>query len=379
MKSPATYTREDMVEINCHGGTVSVRQVLGLMLRQGARLAEPGEFTRRAFLNGRIDLAQAEAVMDVISSLTEEARKAAMHQLQGGLSQRVDAVRQEILDLTALVEAHIDFPDEDLDNGAFDEMKRRASAITDTLNALSGSAEYGMILREGLRTAIVGRPNVGKSSLLNALLEHDRAIVTDIPGTTRDSIEECLNIQGLPLRIIDTAGIRDVSDIAEQEGVRRSLSLLNDADMVILMLDRSEPLHETDLQLMEKTAGRNAITVANKCDLPDRAGIDTGSAVLISAKNNTGIEDLRQAILEHASGARPDQGIDVITNVRHLQAVNKALSSIKDFTKELDGNTSPELLSVELRDALDYIGHITGATAPEDILNRIFSTFCIGK
>jgi tRNA modification GTPase len=379
MKAPNTYTKEDIVEINCHGGAVPLRRVLELLLKTGARLAEPGEFTRRAFLNGRIDLAQAEAVLDVINALTVQSQKAAVQQLRGNLSTKIDAIREKIIDLTAFVEAHIDFPEEDIESLSLKDMKKRATAIRQSLKKLIDSSRYGMILREGLKTAIIGRPNVGKSSLLNAMLEQDRAIVTEVPGTTRDVIEEYLNIQGLPIKIMDTAGIRDVKDIAEKEGVKRSLRLMDDADLVLLMLDGSEPLHETDRELIEKSVPENTIVVINKCDLPGKIRISDKKPVRISAKKETGLDRLKNRIVETVSGSQSDHGTDVITNIRHVHALERALSSVDSFLSEVSRKTSPEFLAVELRDTLDAIGEIIGITTPEDILNRIFSNFCIGK
>lgn len=379
MKAPHTYTREDIVEINCHGGAVPLRRVLEIVLRKGARLAEPGEFTQRAFLNGRIDLAQAEAVLDVINALTVQSQKAAVQQLRGSLSTKIDAIREKIIDLTAFVEAHIDFPEEDIESLSLKDMKKRATAIRQTLKKMIDSSRYGMVLREGLKTAIIGRPNVGKSSLLNAMLQHDRAIVTEVPGTTRDVIEECLNIQGLPVKIMDTAGIRDVKDIAEKEGVKRSLQMMDDADLVLLILDGSEPLHETDRELIEKSDSENTIVVINKCDLPEKIKIRDKKPVRISAKKETGLDSLKNRIVETVSGDRRGHGTDVITNIRHVHALERALSSLDSFISEVSGKTSPEFLAIELRDSLDAVGDIIGITTPEDILNRIFSSFCIGK
>ena len=270
MKAPRTYTREDIVEINCHGGALPLRRVLELVIKNGARPAGPGEFTQRAFLNGRLDLAQAEAVLDVINAMTVQGQKAAVEQLRGGLSDKITAAREQLIELTAFVEAYIDFPDEDIESLSAKEMKERALQIRDSLRELIESSEYGVILREGLKVAITGRPNVGKSSLLNALLEHDRAIVTEIPGTTRDVIEDYLNIGGLPIRIMDTAGIRNVEDLAEKEGVRRSLMAMEEADMVLLILDGSSELHETDIELIGKSKTENTIFVINKSDLEQK-------------------------------------------------------------------------------------------------------------
>jgi len=413
MKAPNTYTKDDIVEINCHGGMVPIRRVLELLLNAGAKLADPGEFTQRAFLNGRIDLAQAEAVLDVINSLTEQGQKTAMAQLRGGLSKKLETLREELIELTAFVEAYIDFPEEDIESLSLKDMKKKALIIRQSLKKLIDSSRYGLILREGLKTAIIGRPNVGKSSLLNALLEHDRAIVTEMPGTTRDVIEEYLNINGIPVKIMDTAGIREVKDIAEKEGVKRSLKAMEDADLVLLVLDGSSALHETDKELIDRSAAKNTIFVINKIDLPQKIDCNVGAdlvpvpmkgnhkgsryeklgqarndaaetllkqkIVSISAKKETGIDELKNRIVETVLQGHTESNADVVTNIRHVHALEKALSSIESFIKAVIKKTSPEFLSVELRDALDAIGEIIGITTPEDILNKIFSNFCIGK
>jgi len=419
MRSPHTYTKEDVVEINCHGGPVPLQRVLELVLKNGARLAEPGEFTQRAFLNGRIDLAQAEAVLDMINALTEQSHKAAVEQLRGGLSGKIETIKDELIELTALLEAHIDFPEEDVEPLSLKDMHERALRIREALKKLIEGSRYGVILREGLKTAIIGRPNVGKSSLLNALLEQDRAIVTEIPGTTRDVIEEYLNINGIPVKIMDTAGIREVKDIAEQEGVRRSLRAMEDADLALLVLDGSEDLHETDIELIGKSNSRNRIIVINKSDLPSRISVlkipspltgegegggdhnDSPSPsspsvkggerpqymsqsrlipiVYISAKSGTGLDDLKQKITETVLQGQAESSTHLVTNLRHVRALEKAHTSLDSFIKGVLKKTSPEFLSVELRDALDAVGEIIGITTPDDILNRIFSNFCIGK
>ena len=380
MKAPNTYTREDIVEINCHGGPLPLRRVLEIVLKNGARLAEPGEFTRRAFLNGRIDLAQAEAVLDVINAMTEQSQKAAMEQLKGRFSETIVSVREELIDLTAFVEAYIDFPEEDIELPSFEEMKQRALKIQGLLKQLIDSSRYGLILREGIRTAIIGRPNVGKSSLLNALLEQDRAIVTEAPGTTRDIIEDYLNIQGLPVKIMDTAGIRSVEDIAEKEGVRRSLKAMDDADLVLVILDGSEDLHETDRELIEKSGSKNTILVINKIDLPQKINLNFHKKIVkISATKGTGLEELKSKILKTVLHGSSAAGMGIVTNIRHVHALEKTLTSVDSFIEEADRKTPPEFLSVELREALDAIGEILGVTTSDDILNRIFSNFCIGK
>ena len=391
MKAPNTYTKEDVVEINCHGGAVPLRRILELVLKQGARAAEPGEFTQRAFMNGRIDLAQAEAVLDIINSLTLQSQKTAIRQLRGSLSEKIGAIREELIELTAFVEAHIDFPEEDIEDLTLKKMEGMAVGIKGSLEKLIESSHYGMILRDGLKTAIAGRPNVGKSSLLNALLEHDRAIVTEMPGTTRDVIEEYLNIQGLPVKIMDTAGIRTVEDIAEKEGVRRSMRAMEDADLVLLVLDGSTEQHDTDRELIESSDAKNTILVVNKADLPQKihppvsplskGGIKGGSipTIHISAKNGAGLDELKQQIVDSALHGETGSNTEIVTNARHVHALEKALVSMNSFISESLKNVSPEFLSLELRDALDALGEILGITTPEDILNRIFSNFCIGK
>lgn len=383
MKAPHTYTREDVVEINCHGGPVSLRRILELVLSAGARLAQPGEFTRRAFLNGRIDLAQAEAVLDVINSLTEESQKAAIEQLRGGLSKRLEHIRQDLIELTAIIEAFIDFPEEDIEIVWEREIKGRASKIKQELRQLMEGARYGKILREGLKTAIVGRPNVGKSSLLNALLERDRVIVTEIPGTTRDVIEEYLNIQGLPVRVMDTAGIRETRNMAEQEGVERSLRTMREADLILLVLDGSDDLHRTDMELLERAAPEKTILVINKTDLPLRISKNIlpsdRPAVSISALKGTGLKELKDEIVRTALKGRTETGTALVTNIRHRGALERALQSMESFEDGMREGLSAELLAIELRESLDALGEITGATTSEEILDRIFSNFCIGK
>lgn len=381
MRAPHTYTREDIVEINCHGGPVPLRKILELVLKTGAKLAEPGEFTRRAFLNGRIDLAQAEAVLDVINAMTEQSRKAAIEQLGGGLSRKTEAIRKDLIKLTAFVEAYIDFPEEDIEPPSLKNMKKMALEIQNSLKRLVDSSQYGIILREGVKTAIIGRPNVGKSSLLNALLEQDRAIVTEVPGTTRDVIEDYLNIQGIPVKIMDTAGIRHVTNMAEKEGVKRSLRAIKDADLVLIVLDGSEDLHDTDRELIKKSKIENTILVINKTDLAQKIRLKKSvrQTIRVSALKGTGLNELKERIVETTLKGKSLFSTGVVTNTRHLYALEKALVSINSFIEESTKKISPEFLSVELRDALDAIGEIIGITTSEDILNEVFSKFCIGK
>jgi tRNA modification GTPase len=389
MRTPYSYTREDVVEINCHGGMIALRKTLELVLKQGVRLAEPGEFTKRAFINGRIDLSQAEAVLDLIRSKTNESRRIAIEQLQGGLSEKITALRDRLTELCVNIEAYIDFPEEELERASTQAMLDSMKDIGKELETLLKTYDEARFFREGLPTAIVGRPNVGKSSLLNALLKRDRAIVTELPGTTRDVIEEYLNIKGLPLRIMDTAGIRDVQDIAEKEGVKRSLQSIENADLVIGIFDSSEPLKEEDFEVIEKINNKNAIVVLNKCDLP--AVFDSNAIALylshsathvlnISATRGDGLEDLKDRIFESClkDWKEGREGV-VITNLRHMTAIENARTSLERAVSALIENQPLEILALELRDSLDRLGEIVGEVTTEDILNKIFNDFCIGK
>jgi len=382
MRAPATYTREDVVEINCHGGAMPLWRTVALLVAAGARQAGPGEFTKRAFLNGRIDLAQAEAVMDVIRSRTELALRAANEQLQGGLSSEIAGLRNELISLIASIEAGIDFPEEDIETGSgrplADEISRIRSAVDDALSSFAG----GRILREGFAAAIVGRPNVGKSSLLNALLKQDRAIVTDIAGTTRDVLEEYLNISGVPLRILDTAGIRHSHDLVEQEGVRRSLAAIGSADIVLVVLDGSLPLTAEDQRVLEEVRDKNAIAVINKSDLAreldplERPVVQ----VSLSCRTGEGLDELRRAISDSVKqGAAGLREHAWAVNRRHKTALEQTKDSLDRALSSVRTGLSPEFFAVDLRDALDSLGLIIGATYTDDILERIFNDFCIGK
>lgn len=385
MRSPHSYTREDIVEINCHGGTFALRKTLEAVLRAGARLAEPGEFTKRAFLNGRIDLSQAEAVLDLIRSKTEESGRIALEQLQGGFSKKITGLRDRLTDVCANVEAFIDFPEDEIGTAEKETIAESVEDIGDELQILMKSYDEGRFFREGLSTAIVGRPNVGKSSLLNALLKRDRAIVTEIPGTTRDVIEDYLNIRGVPLRIMDTAGIRKGEDAAEREGVRRSLRSIENADLVLAIFDVSEPLGPEDLELIEKIKNKKAIVVLNKCDLPAAFGpafpsSAPASVLKVSALRGDGIEELKDTIFNSCMGDwREDREGVIVTNIRHKTSIERALGSLEKALKILDSEQPFEILAIELRDALDRLGEIVGAVTTDDILNKIFNDFCIGK
>jgi tRNA modification GTPase len=399
LRAPRTYTREDTVEITCHGGMLPAKLVLDTLLENGARLAEPGEFTRRAFLNGRLDLAQAEAVADLIQARTELALAAANEQLAGKLSQRINELRDELVKTLAHVEAHIDFPDDDLAPDTRDQLLKRLEAGVKFMDELLRTANEGQILRRGIRAAIVGRPNVGKSSLLNQLLGHDRAIVSPIPGTTRDTIEETANIRGLPVVFVDTAGLREARDAIEQEGIRRSHQTLARAEFILHVLDASEPLAEVDEKFLSEFANKKRILVRNKTDLPQRLDLKgffdkpparsgrTGRgnnsspiSVDVSCLSGQGMEALKDAIKELVwSGEIRAEMLQVMINSRHQDALNRARAATQRTIDALRGGATLELVALDLRIAVNAVGEIVGKTATEDLLDSIFSQFCIGK
>lgn len=387
MRSPNTYTAEDIVEINCHGGMLVLRKTLELLIKNGAKLAEPGEFTKRAFLNGRIDLSKAEAVLDLIKAKTDESSRIALQQLRGKLSEKISDLINKLTDLCAVVEAYIDFPEEDIELSNKNEMIKTMKDLILELESILKTYDEARFFREGLAVAIVGRPNVGKSSLLNALLQKNRAIVTEMPGTTRDVIEEYLNIDGLPLRIIDTAGIRASHDMAEIEGVKRSLSTIEDADVVIAVVDGSKKLKEEDVEVLGKIKNKNSIIVINKTDVPMAENNLVSSlsnysqnVLKISAAKGNGLDELKKKIFDSSikNWKEQKEGV-VITNLRHKTAISAARDSINDSLKTLESGEPFEITAVGLRDALDKLGEIIGVVTTEDILNRIFSKFCIGK
>lgn len=391
MKAPHTYTKEDVVEINCHGGLVPLRKVLELTVRHGARLAEPGEFTKRAFLNGRIDLSQAEAVIDLIRAKTEQSARIALEQLSGGLSEEITSLRDRVSTLCAHIETYIDFPEEEIEKASLESILREIQSVREGLSTLSGTFEEGRFFREGLKVAIVGRPNVGKSSLLNAFLKRDRAIVTDTPGTTRDILEEYLNIKGLPVRIMDTAGIRETHEMAEKEGVARSLRAIADADVVIGILDGASVLHSEDLMVLDKIKDRRSVIAINKSDLPliddslEMRIRDYGDNILrISAKTGAGLDELKDRIVDSVPRGEPSgffayNNGAMVTNVRHKVAIDSAVGALDRAADSLKSALPLEIVAVEMRDALDRLGGIVGVVTTDDILNRIFSEFCIGK
>ncbi len=382
MRGPSTYTREDVVEINCHGGAAALQRTMRLLVATGVRQAEPGEFTKRAFLNGRIDLAQAEAVMDIIRARTEVSLRAANEQLAGGLSKDINALRDRMISVLAGVEAGVDFPEEDIEMPSGKPLADEVLAILKSVDGLLNECVYGKVVREGVAMAIVGRPNVGKSSLLNALLRQDRAIVTDLPGTTRDVLEESININGMLLRILDTAGIRHTKDLIEQEGVRRSRQAIQSADIILVVLDGSERMTQEDRAVIEEAREKPVIAVINKSDLPQRIGSEglPEAKISISCKTGGGLDRLKQEIwgLMEKGAIAPREHAWAV-NQRHATALEAAKESLEKALASAQHQASPELIAVDLRDALDSIGLIVGATYTEDILDRIFHDFCIGK
>jgi len=387
MKGPHTYTREDMVEIYCHGGIISVRKVLDLVLKNGARLAEPGEFTKRAFLNGRLDLSQAEAVIDMIRAKTDKSFETSLNQLEGSISAKIKEIRDILLEMIAHVEASIDFPDEDIEEVTYEDLEERALKVKEKIEKLLETADRGRILRDGLNTVILGKPNVGKSSLLNAILRENRAIVTDIPGTTRDIIEEYVNIDGIPLRIIDTAGIRKTEDIVEQIGVNRAKESVEKADLIIAVFDISRELSDEDFQIIDIVKDKKSIILLNKIDLPNKFSKSyiqslIGDKLIIetSVASGIGVEVLEKSIKDmFYSGEVEIHSDTVITNLRHKNQLEKALENINSALNDIRNYIPIDCIEVDLKNCWDNLGEISGETIDEDILDKIFSEFCIGK
>ena len=381
LRAPRTFTREDTVEISCHCGLLPAKLVLDALLAAGARLAEPGEFTKRAFLNGRIDLAQAEAVADLIHSRTELALAAANEQLAGKLSQRINQLRDDLMLALAHVEAHLDFPDEDISPDTKEKLLQRLESGIVFMDELLRTANEGQILRRGIRAAIVGRPNAGKSSLLNQLLGHDRAIVSHIPGTTRDTIEETANIRGLPVVFIDTAGLREARDEIEREGIRRSHASLAQAELILHVLDAGEPLTEADNNYLSEFAKKKRILVRNKMDLPVKLELPSPADVVdVCCTSGQGIEALKDAIKSLVwAGEIKAEMLQVAINSRHQDALNRARAATRQAADALRTGMTLELIAFDLRIAANAVGEIVGKTTTEDLLDAIFSTFCIGK
>ncbi|WP_025436422.1 tRNA uridine-5-carboxymethylaminomethyl(34) synthesis GTPase MnmE [Peptoclostridium acidaminophilum] len=387
MKAPHSYTKEDVVEINCHGGYISLRKILHLILKSGARLAEPGEFTKRAFLNGRLDLSQAEAVMDIIKAKTDSSHSIAQNQLEGGLSAKVRALKASVAAILAHVEVSIDFPEEDIEEITMGVLREKTEQLLEEMQELYKTAHTGKILRDGLSTVIAGKPNVGKSSLLNALIGESRAIVTNIPGTTRDVIEEYINIKGIPLRLVDTAGIRSTEDVVEKIGVEKTRQSIETADLVMLVLDASEKLSSEDIEILELLGDKKCIVIINKTDLAPALDekeiasyVGGRSIIRISAAESTGIRELENEIAEMVySGSVAYESSAIISNVRHKHAMEKAIGAAGECIKGIDSGMPLDFVEIDLKNVWDSLGEITGDTVSEDLLDVIFSQFCLGK
>lgn len=384
MRSPKTFTREDIIEINTHGGIAVTNEILQLVIREGARLAEPGEFTKRAFLNGRVDLTQAEAVMDIIRAKTDKAMNIAVKQLDGSLSDLINNTRQEILNTLAQVEVNIDYPEyDDVEEATTEIIREKTTEFEALLTNLLKTARRGKILREGISTAIIGRPNVGKSSLLNNLLREEKAIVTDIEGTTRDVIEEYVNINGVPLKLVDTAGIRETEDIVEQIGVERSKKALKEADLVLLVLNASEPLTDQDRQLLEISRDSNRIILLNKVDLPEKIEIDQlpEDYIKISVLKNQNIDQIEDRInaLFFENAGLVEQDATYLSNARHISLIEKAVEALQAVNEGLALGMPVDLLQVDLTRTWEILGEITGDAAPDELITQLFSQFCLGK
>ena len=384
MKAPHTYTREDVVEIYTHGGVVAVRKVLEVLLNNGARLAEAGEFTKRAFLNGRIDLSQAEAIIDMIKAKTDKAYSVSMKQLEGSVNRNIKQLRDQLLDMLSHVEYSINFTEDMQDELDNTPVLNEGKEVLIKLKKLSESANRGRIIRDGINTTIIGKPNVGKSSLLNALLKENRAIVTDIPGTTRDVIEEYIDLDGISLKINDTAGIRDTEDIVEKIGVEKSVSFISDSDLIIAIFDSSREFDDEDRKILDLIRDKKSIVLLNKIDLDGGFDFDENlegiEAIHTSIKNNEGIENLENKIIEMFNDGYIEANNDnIITNIRHRDIINKAIKSLESSLHDMEAGVPIDCFEVDLRNAWEILGEITGETVDDDVLNKIFSDFCIGK
>ncbi|MVP00762.1 tRNA uridine-5-carboxymethylaminomethyl(34) synthesis GTPase MnmE [Paenibacillus lutrae] len=387
MRAPRSFTTEDVVEINCHGGIVAVKRVMDLLLEQEIRVAEPGEFTKRAFLNGRIDLTQAEAVIDLIRSKSDRAFQMALKQVDGSLSKSIGDLRFQLVELMAHIEVNIDYPEHDVEEMTNAFIRERCVKVSTYIDELLRTAEHGKILREGIVTAIIGKPNVGKSSLLNTLAQENRAIVTDIPGTTRDVIEEYVNVGGIPLKLLDTAGIRETTDLVEQIGVERSKTALSEADLILLVLNSSEPLDPEELVMIEELRQRQTIVILNKTDLPsqiDREGIASqfppGRVVALSLLEGSGLADLEKAIASiFFEGKLESTDLTYVSNVRHIGLLKQAKGSLREAMEANDAYVPIDMIQIDIRAAWEHLGEIIGDSVAESLIDQIFSQFCLGK
>lgn len=388
MRAPRTYTCEDVVEINCHGGMIAVQRILETVLKHGARLAEPGEFTKRAFLNGRIDLSQAEAVMDIIDAKTNAAMNVALSQLDGKLSERIKRLRNDLIETIAHVEVNIDYPEyDDVEEMSHELMEEKIKLVYNELERLLVIAKQGKIMREGIKTAIVGRPNVGKSSLLNTFVQEEKAIVTDVPGTTRDVIEEYVNVRGIPLRLIDTAGIRETDDVVEKIGVERSRKIIKEAELVLFMVNYNEPLTEEDRMILQQLEHVHYIVIVNKTDLERRLDLTQlkelakdRPIIKTSLIHDKGIDQLEETLTSLFFSENISQQEEMfISNVRHIDLLNKAKEHLQDADEALKMGVPLDLVQIDVTRAWEYLGEIIGETASEQLIDQLFSQFCLGK
>ncbi len=387
MRAPKSFTAEDVVEINCHGGVVAVRKVMEMVLKGGARLAEPGEFSKRAFLNGRIDLAQAESIIDLINAKTEKSLQVAVGQLTGTLSDKIRYMRRQLLELIAQIEAGIDFPEDDIEEITVTIIKKRLFEVLGDIRMLLETADTGKIFREGIKTVIIGKPNVGKSSLLNALLREKRAIVTDVPGTTRDIIEEVVSIRGIPLKLVDTAGIRDTEDFIEKIGVERSKEMFIGADLVLFMTDASTGLTEEDREIIKLMKNKNSLVIINKTDLKKQTDfseikglVGEKDTVEMSLLTGEGLEVLEEKIEQLVYAGRVFVQDEVmITNIRHKNSLALVQKSLEEAVNTINAEMPVDCVAIDLKAAWETLGEITGETVSEDLIDQIFSQFCIGK
>ena len=387
-KAPKSYTTENMCEINSHGGNVIVKKILELCLKNGAELAEPGEFTKRAFLNGRIDLLQAESVIDVINAKSEKEAKAGVKQLEGFLSEEIGKIKKEILDVMVNIEVAIDYPEYDVEDVTTNQLQDMLNSVETKLVKLENSFDNGKIIKEGIKTAIIGKPNAGKSSLLNAILREDRAIVTEIAGTTRDTIEEFVNIRGIPLKLIDTAGIREAKDEVEKIGITKTREIADTADLVIAIFDCTKQLTDEDLEILKIAENKKSIIILNKIDLEPRVisvknvrlKSFEGNIIEISALNKIGLEKLEEKIVDlfNLNQINLDNEV-VITNIRHKNLISKAIENVKKAKITIENKMPLDIIAINIKDILEDLGNITGEIVSEDIINEIFAKFCLGK
>lgn len=385
MKAPNTYTREDIVEINCHGGFVITEKVLEVVLKNGARIAEIGEFTRRAFLNGRIDLTQAEAVIDLIHGKTEKSVSLSLNQLRGDLKEQIEHLKKLVLDVAAHINVVLDYPEEGIDDPLPEHLVENLQEVLDTTDRLIKSYDKGKMIKEGIKTAIVGKPNVGKSSILNSVLKEERAIVTHVAGTTRDVIEEVVNLKGIPLVLIDTAGIRKTDDLVENIGVEKSKKLIESADLILFVVDGSRPLDEEDMKIHEAIKAEKVIGILNKIDIKEDIDLSPLTKISkwleISAIKNQGIDEMEEEIYRHIIDENIEDSSQkiTITNVRHKSALEKTKQSIENIFETIESGLPMDLMAVDIKGALDSLSEVTGEISSEDLLDHIFSNFCVGK